>query len=171
VSLDTLWAGWRSIYVDSATATGPPSAEEAACLFCRLQQGADDEMLVLERTPHTFTVMNAYPYTNGHVMVAPLRHEASLAGLSAPGEGPEMFAALQRAETAIRRAYEPHAINVGANLGHAAGAGVPGHVHLHALPRWSGDTNFMTAIANTRVMPESLRSSWERLRAAWPSVA
>ncbi len=169
MSLDTIWAGWRSTYIDSAVATGPPSPLASDCLFCGLQRGADDEMMVLERTAHTFTVMNAYPYTNGHVIVAPLRHEASLAGLSGD-EGPAIFAALQRAETAIRRAYDPHAINVGANLGHAAGAGVPGHAHLHALPRWSGDTNFMTAIANTRVMPESLRASWDRLRTQWPAA-
>jgi ATP adenylyltransferase len=126
-------------------------------------------MLVLERSDTTFTVMNAYPYTNGHVMVAPLRHVADLDEVDG-AEAAELMAAIRRAVVAIRAVYRPHGMNVGMNLGRSAGAGVPGHLHAHVLPRWDGDTNFMTAVAGVRVMPEALDSSWSRLRAAWPEA-
>jgi ATP adenylyltransferase len=136
-------------------------------LFCELQDLPDDEALILERTEHTFTVMNAYPYTSGHVMVAPLRHEATLVGLS-PAEAASVVWATQRANATIDGVYGPEGHNVGANIGRAAGAGVPVHLHVHVVPRWSGDTNFMTSVAEMRVLPEGLRVSYEKLRAAWP---
>ena len=111
--------------------------------------------------------MNAYPYASGHVLVLPLRHTGSLAELTAE-ESAELWSATQASVAAIEAAYEPDALNMGANLGRAAGAGLPSHVHLHVLPRWSGDTNFMTAVAGTRVMPETLQLSWKRLTDAWP---
>lgn len=161
--LDRLWAGWRSEYVEGVAAEAPTDQ----CLFCGLQQLADGEGLVLERTATTFTVMNAYPYTSGHVMVAPLRHEATLVGLTAE-EAAEVMHAGQRASAALAAAYRPDGLNLGANIGRAAGAGVPGHVHVHVLPRWGGDTNFVTTVADARVLPESLRSSYDKLRASWP---
>lgn len=162
MALDHLWAGWRSEYIESAT-----KAPRGECLFCALAGMDDAEAMILERTDLTFTVMNAYPYTSGHVMVAPLRHEGMLAALSAD-EAAALMLGVQRASIAIDAAYSPEGQNAGLNLGRAAGAGVPGHLHAHVLPRWGGDTNFMTAVAEVRVLPESLRAGYDKLRAAWP---
>jgi ATP adenylyltransferase len=166
MSLDRLWAGWRTNYIDGV-ATQPPSEDDHECLFERLAREADDEALVLARNEHAFAVMNAYPYTSGHLMVAPLRHESTLAGLSR-GEAASVMQLVQDANAAVLAAYSPDGVNVGANIGRAAGAGIPGHVHVHVLPRWSGDTNFMTTIAEARVLPEPLTKSYEKLIAAWP---
>jgi diadenosine tetraphosphate (Ap4A) HIT family hydrolase len=114
-------------------------------------------------------ILNAYPYTSGHLMVMPVRHTADLETL-APGEAAALMEGLQAGVSALKAAYRPDGVNVGANLGKAAGAGVPGHLHLHALPRWTGDTNFMTTVAETRVLPEALSVSDEKLRASWPRV-
>ena len=130
--------------------------------------GVGDEALVLARNEHAFAVMNAYPYTSGHLMVAPLRHESTLAGLSRE-EATAVMALVQDANVAVIAAFVPDGINVGANIGRAAGAGVPGHVHVHVLPRWTGDTNFMTTVAEARVLPEPLDASFEKLRLHWPS--
>lgn len=164
MGLDRLWAGWRSAYV-----SGMDDADsEDGCLFCTLPAIDDDEALILERTASTFAVLNAFPYTPGHLMVAPLRHEGELEGLSAD-EGAELFAALQRAVRALKEASRPHGLNLGMNLGRVAGAGVPGHFHVHVLPRWDGDSNFMTTVAEVRVIPEDLRTTWKKLRRAWPT--
>jgi ATP adenylyltransferase len=161
--LDRIWAGWRSQYVTSVANTEP----EDGCLFCTLAASDDDEeALIVERTPLSFTVMNAFPYTPGHLMIAPLRHEGEFEGLTAE-EGADIFAALQRAVRALKRASRPHGLNLGVNIGRVAGAGVPGHVHVHALPRWNGDSNFMTAVAEARVLSEDLRTTWKKLREAW----
>ncbi|HZR15298.1 MAG TPA: HIT domain-containing protein [Acidimicrobiia bacterium] len=165
-TLDHLWAGWRSAYIEGVASQ---SANDGECLFCRLQRLDDDEGLVLERTARTFTVMNAYPYTSGHLMVAPLRHVPDLESLD-PDEAAAVMHAVQRACVALRAAFRPDGLNVGVNVGRVAGAGIPGHVHVHGLPRWSGDTNFMTSVADTRVLPETLRASWAKLRAAWPET-
>ena len=162
--LDRLWAGWRSKYVADPN-TG---RDDQGCIICRLIEANDDvEALVLERAPHTITVMNLYPYGSGHLMVAPLAHVGSIEDLD-----DEVNVALARAQVraveAIRRAYEPDGINYGANLGRAAGAGIPGHLHVHVLPRWNGDTNFMTTVAEVRVLPESLRVGYDKLKAVWP---
>jgi ATP adenylyltransferase len=161
--MDRLWAGWRSDYI-SGIGQG-----EDGCLFCTLLAGEDEESLILERTPLSFTVLNAFPYTSGHLMVAPVRHEAELNGLSAD-EGAALFAGLQRATRALRDISHPDGFNAGANLGREAGAGVPGHLHFHVVPRWSGDTNFMTSVAEVRVIPEDLRTTWKKLRAVWPAA-
>lgn len=163
--LERIWSGWRAAYVTGAT--GELEGAGEGCLFCKLVELDDEEAYILERAEQTYTVLNAYPYTTGHVMVAPLRHEADVEGLT-PEEGAAVFVALQRSVLAIKKALTPEGINVGGNLGRVAGAGVPGHVHLHALPRWAGDTNFMTAIADARVLPEDLRTTWARLRDVWP---
>ena len=143
--------------------------DDTDCVFCRLAASGEpsEDNLVVWRGEQAFVVMNAYPYAAGHVLVLPLRHVSSLAGLS-PDESAELWAATQEAVATIEAAYDPDGLNVGANLGRAAGAGIPGHVHLHVVPRWSGDTNFMTAIAETRVLPETLALSWKKLNDAWP---
>jgi diadenosine tetraphosphate (Ap4A) HIT family hydrolase len=165
VSLDRLWAGWRASYIENV-ATQPPERADG-CLFERLAAEDPDTALVLARNDHAFAVMNAYPYTSGHLMVAPLAHHATLAALSRD-EAVAVMALVQDANVALERAYRPDGINVGANIGRAGGAGIPGHVHVHCLPRWEGDTNFMTSVAETRVLPESLSASWGKLKAAWP---
>lgn len=162
--LERLWAGWRAAYV-SHPDTG---RDDAGCVMCSLVHAPDDEeALVLERTPLTITVMNLYPYGSGHLMVAPVRHAASFVDLD-DDETLAMARAQVRALRAIGAAYAPDGMNVGANLGRAAGAGVPGHLHVHVLPRWSGDTNFMTAVGEVRVLPEPLTVGYAKLRAAWP---
>jgi ATP adenylyltransferase len=164
LSLDRLWADWRSAYVSNADTEN----SAAGCVLCNLVHAPDDaEALVLERTADTITVMNLYPYGSGHLMVAPVRHEAAFDDLS-DDANVAIARAQVRALRAIRLAYGPDGVNVGANLGKAAGAGIPGHLHVHVLPRWTGDTNFMTAVAETRVLPESLRAGYEKLKARWP---
>ena len=161
MALDRLWADWRSDYVATAD-TGE------GCVLCNLVNAEDDaDALVLERTEETITVMNLYPYGSGHLMVAPVRHVASFLDLD-DDETIALAQAQRRALRAIDAVYHAEGANVGANLGRAAGAGVPGHLHVHVLPRWSGDTNFMTSIAETRVLPESLRAGYDKLKAAWP---
>jgi diadenosine tetraphosphate (Ap4A) HIT family hydrolase len=172
VSLEHLWAGWRRPYIVEATArerAGTPTHDEADCVFCRLAESGppSEDNLVVWRGEATFVVMNAYPYASGHVLVLPLRHVEVLADLTTE-ESAGLWAATQAAVAAIEIAFEPDGLNMGANLGRAAGAGLPGHLHLHVLPRWSGDTNFMTAVAETRVLPEPLQLSWKRLTDAWP---
>ena len=161
MSLDRLWAGWRSAYIERVT-----TAEPDECLFCALARGDDSQLLA--REPRAFAVLNAYPYTSGHLMVAPVAHEADLDALSDDVAAALMWMT-QRATAAVKAAYRPDGVNVGMNLGRAAGAGVPGHLHVHVLPRWVADTNFMTSIAEARVLPEDLATTYERLRAAWPA--
>lgn len=164
MGLERLWADWRSAYVSSADS----DRDRDGCVICNLVAATDDaDALVLERTAETITVMNLYPYGSGHLMVAPVQHAAAFDDLD-----DEVNVAIARAQLralrAIRAAYHPDGVNVGANLGKAAGAGVPGHLHVHLLPRWNGDTNFMTSIAEVRVLPEALRTGYEKLKAAWP---
>ncbi|MFC6646690.1 HIT family protein [Granulicella cerasi] len=185
--MDRLWTPWRYAYVTGAeqktSRRGVPEALDAwpgdkHCVFCNLLAAADwaiehgmptDEaekaVWILERREHCFVVLNAYPYNGGHVMVVPYQHASSLAAV--PLEvAEEMMRLARRVERVLRAVYRPNGINMGLNLGEAAGAGVAEHIHLHALPRWSGDTNFMTVIGETRVLPEMLAESWGKLRAA-----
>ena len=162
--LERLWAGWRTGYVSDPN-TG---RDDTACVICNLIGATDDKAaLVLERATHTITVLNLYPYGSGHLMVAPISHVASLEELD-----DDALVALARAQVralrAIRAAYSPDGVNIGMNIGRAAGAGVPTHVHVHELPRWTGDTNFMTTTAEVRVLPEALSTSYDKLKAAWP---
>ncbi|MCZ7530888.1 MAG: HIT domain-containing protein [Acidimicrobiia bacterium] len=164
MSLERMWAGWRAAYVtEEAEVTGATGD-----LFERLAAADPDEALVVARDDVAFAVMNAFPYSCGHCMVAPLRRVAELEELH-DAELTSLMAMVRDATVAVKAAFHPEGINVGVNLGRAAGAGVPGHLHVHVLPRWSADTNFMTTVAETRVMPEDLRTSYEKLRAAWPS--
>jgi ATP adenylyltransferase len=171
--LDHLWAGWRSSYIESVTSGDgvtdapqePPPGEGS--LFERILGLPDDEGYVVHRGERCSTLLNAYPYTNGHVLVMPNVAVAELDALD-DATHDALWREVRAAVTAIREAYACDGVNVGLNLGRSAGAGVPEHLHVHALPRWSGDTNFMTAVAETRVMPEPLGTSYTKLRAAWP---
>ena len=157
-----LWAPWRAQYVQ-----GTGGGDGAACFLCAYgSPAADAERHVLQRWRHWYAVLNAYPYINGHLMLALKRHHEGFAGLDSD-EAAELPGALAACEAALRRAYQPHGINVGVNIGRAAGAGVVGHLHVHLMPRWVGDTNFMTSIAEARVLPESLEASRARLVAAF----
>lgn len=158
--MDTLWAGWRSGYVRSAD-----EQNEAGCLFCRLPGEDDAAALILERGPLAFSVLNRYPYTTGHLMVSQYRHVADLADLTAAEVG-GMWRLLARARLACGEAMRPDGFNLGSNLGRVAGAGVPDHLHLHLVPRWSGDTSFVTTVGETRVIPEDLNVTWRLLREA-----
>ena len=139
------------------------------CIFCNSSEPGRDE-LVLVRGRVSFVILNLYPYNNGHLMVVPNRHAPDLATLSAEEQG-ELMRLTRHAEIAITEAYAPHGINVGINLGKAAGAGVLDHLHVHLVPRWNGDTNFMTAIGETRVLPEDLQSSAAKLRPIFERLA
>ena len=172
MSLEHLWAGWRRQYIVEATErerTGGISQDADDCVFCRIAASGppSEDNLVVWRGALTFVVMNAYPYASGHVLVMPLRHVGPLSDLT-DAESDELWSASRRAAATIEKAFDPDGLNLGANLGRAAGAGLPAHVHVHVLPRWSGDTNFMTSVAETRVMPETLQLSWKRLTDAWP---
>jgi diadenosine tetraphosphate (Ap4A) HIT family hydrolase len=166
-TMDRLWAGWRSSYV-AAAGNGALAGEGS--LFRRILDSGlpDAETHVVWRGEQTFVILNAYPYTCGHVLVMPYREVGELDELT-PEEASEMWAAVHDAVAALKAAYQPEGINVGLNLGEAAGAGVPSHVHVHVLPRWNADSNFMTSVAEARVLPESLGETWAKLRAAWPA--
>ena len=158
-ALERLWAPWRMAYIGRAQ--GP-----AECLFCRVARTrADRAHLVLARRPHSFLMLNRYPYTGGHMMVAVRGHRARFAALSAE-ERADLLELVGLAERALEAEYQPHGMNFGVNAGRVAGAGFPGHLHMHVVPRWDGDTNFMAAVGETRVLPESLARTWTRLRRA-----
>jgi ATP adenylyltransferase len=150
-------------------AAGPsPSSSSAAgtCLFCRVLEARDDRRtLILQRGSQAFLILNAYPYASGHLMAVPVRHVAGLED-TRDDEMTETIALLRRGVQALQAAYRPDGFNVGLNQGRAAGAGVPGHLHFHVVPRWHGDTNFMPVIGETKVLPESLETTYERLLAA-----
>jgi ATP adenylyltransferase len=166
MGLQRLWAGWRAPYLESVTGETAPERE---CLFCGLAAADPDEALVVAREEHAFVVLNLYPYTSGHVMVAPLHHVGELE-LLPHDEAAALMHVTQRATAAVKGAYGPEGVNIGINLGAAAGAGVPGHLHVHVVPRWNADTNFMTSVAETRVLPETLDQTLARLREAWGTV-
>jgi ATP adenylyltransferase len=165
-AMDRMWAGWRSTYV-AAAGNGALAGEGS--LFCRILESGlpDEETHVVWRGRRTFAILNAFPYTSGHLLVMPYREVGELEDLTAD-EVSELWPAVHDAVAAIKAAYSPQGVNVGLNLGEAAGAGVPSHMHVHVLPRWGADSNFMTAVAEVRVLPEALGDSWRKLRAAWP---
>ena len=155
---------WRYAYIENA-------GKNPDCVFCQALASADDRApLIIHRGEHCFILLNAYPYNSGHVMIVPYAHVAEL-NLCEPGALDEMMQLAQRAETALRANYKPDGMNLGMNLGRAAGAGVVGHLHLHVLPRWIGDSNFMTVTGETRVHPEDLKTTYERLSKALASSA
>ena len=156
---ERIWAPWRLAYVKDAS---KDSADE--CIFCAKPAEEDDESnLIVHRGELCFVILNLYPYTNGHLMVAPYEHTASLPELDADTVA-EMMALGQRAMRLLERTYEPHGYNVGFNQGRVAGAGVEHHIHMHVVPRWGGDTNFMPVLADVRVMPQTLDQTYAALR-------
>jgi ATP adenylyltransferase len=156
--MDYLWTPWRYQYMEQAAAGKQPD-----CIFCdALARKNDAETLIVYRGKKTFIILNRFPYTSGHVMIVPYAHVAELS-LCEPGALDEMMELAQRAEKVFRENYKPDGMNLGMNLGRAAGAGVTGHLHLHALPRWFGDSNFMTVAGETRVHPEDLKTTYARL--------
>ena len=155
--LDRLWAPWRMTYIARA-------AKERGCLFCRTARRRDDRpQLVLARRPRAFLMLNRFPYNPGHLMVAVSRHAARFGQLDAD-ERADLMDLVALAERALAAEYRPHGVNYGANVGRVAGAGFPGHLHVHLVPRWSGDTNFMPALAGVRVIPQALEALWDLLR-------
>ena len=158
--MEHIWAGWRTEYV-----TGGDVYDDAACVLCRV---IDDGEYVVWRDELVAVILNAFPYTSGHVMVLPVRHVGEVEEIAHEEVAP-LWSAVAKAVVAIKEAYRPDGLNMGANIGRVAGAGVPGHFHVHVLPRWSADTNFMTSVAEARILPESLSTTLERLRVAWPA--
>ena len=158
--MDRLWAPWRKTYIR------PNGKKTGGCLFCRiLSQKKDAQNYILKRSSFSFAVLNIYPYNNGHVMILPNRHTSSLTALS-PGERLDLLGLMDEMIQALQREFKAQGFNVGVNLGKAAGAGIPHHIHLHLVPRWVGDSNFMTTVSKTRVISESLDSSYRTLARA-----
>lgn len=195
--MDRLWTPWRYNYITGATTPegrkGVPAelrdwpgeaGLDADCVFCNLihsvkwgiaqaggvAEGAESAGHIVARLEHGFVCLNAFPYSSGHLLLIPYRHTDSLAKLE-PVEAQEMMETAQKVERVLRAVYRPDGINLGLNLGQAAGAGVASHLHFHMLPRWFGDSNFMTAIAETRVLSETLAVTWDRVRQAFAQTS
>ncbi len=159
--MDYLWTPWRYQYITNATAN-----EKLDCIFCDAARRQDDATtLVVHRGVSSFAILNRFPYTSGHLMIVPYPHVAEISGLDT-ATLTEIMTLAQRVENAFKSLYKPDGMNFGMNLGRAAGAGIAGHVHLHALPRWIGDASFMSVAAETRVLPEDLSTTFQRLRSA-----
>ncbi|MCX7621311.1 MAG: HIT domain-containing protein [Acidimicrobiales bacterium] len=171
MGLDHLWAGWRSSYIEEVSADSSALRPDSdGSLFERILNSGepDHATFIVYRGPRCFAILNAYPYTSGHVLVMPNRAVPELEDLD-DDEHAELWSTVRDAVVAIKAAYRCDGVNLGMNLGRAGGAGVPDHLHVHVLPRWDGDTNFMTTVAETRVLPEPLSLTWSKLRRAWPS--
>lgn len=157
--MDYLWTPWRYAYVSSTEKSG-------GCVFCDAPKENDDaKTFIVHRGEHCFVILNAYPYTPGHVMVVPYAHLDELQKLP-PEAANEMIGLSQRMEGVLRGLYHPDGVNLGMNIGKAAGAGIAGHIHMHVLPRWVADSNFMSVVGETRVLPETLEVTWRRMREA-----
>jgi ATP adenylyltransferase len=158
--MDYLWTPWRYQYI---VKTGEP----VECIFCAAGKSADDQAwLVVHRGARNFVILNRFPYTTGHIMVVPYEHVATMEEAS-DDTLVELIRMARDCERHLRTVYRPEGLNLGFNIGRSAGAGIAGHIHLHILPRWTGDTNFMTVVGETRVVPEDLEITWSRLRAAF----
>ena len=161
--MDIIWSPWRYDYIKSSAPTG--EEQSSRCVFCDLASApADDEAnFILHRGAHNYIVLNIYPYISGHLLIVPYLHVAELD--QSPKEATdELMDFAKRSQTALRETYSPHGFNLGMNLGRAAGAGVAAHLHLHIMPRWIGDSNFMSTVGETRVIPEDLKTTYEKLR-------
>jgi ATP adenylyltransferase len=166
--LERIWSGWRASYVAGAPARIDTEAAGSPSVFRQiLESGAPDlDTHIVHRGDTCFVIANIHPYTSGHVMVVPYREVADLLELT-DAETVDLWATVTATVEVVRRAYRPDGLNVGLNLGRPAGGSVPSHLHVHVVPRWTGDSNFMSAIANTQTLPESLSATAERLRTAW----
>jgi ATP adenylyltransferase len=160
--VDRLYTPWRYDYIKGSS--GEKTGTGSSCVFCTLAAREDDEStFILHRARRNFVVLNVYPYVSGHLMIVPFEHTADFAAL--PKEtSDEMMDLAKRAQGILEEVYHPHGFNLGMNLGQAAGAGVSDHLHLHVLPRWTGDSNFMTTVGETRVIPEDLKTTYDKLR-------
>ena len=155
--MNHLWSPWRMEYIDKHN-------KEEGCVFCNAQSKSDSaENLIVHRGEHAYVILNRFPYTSGHLMVIPFAHKPNLEELD-PETRAEMMELTSRCTTVLMNTYRPQGFNVGVNIGEAAGAGVLGHVHIHIVPRWNGDTNFMSSVGGTRVLPEALEDTWKRVR-------
>lgn len=155
--MEYLWSPWRMTYIENAD-------KEEGCIFCNAPAREDGPgNLIVSRGKLAYVILNRFPYTSGHLMVVPFEHQPTLEELDPPTRS-EMMELTSRAMAVLRKVYSPQAFNMGANIGEAAGAGVKEHVHIHIVPRWKGDTNFMSALAGTRVLPESLEDTWRRVK-------
>ena len=166
--LEHLWNGWRATYVGNVPAPDAATEPDGSVFTQILASGlSDEEANIVWRGRHCFAILNAFPYSTGHLMVLPYREVADLEALD-DSESTEMWAAVTDAVRAVKAAYRPEGVNVGINLGRPAGGSVSQHLHVHVVPRWTGDSNFMTAVANTRTLPEPLADTARRVRDAWP---
>jgi ATP adenylyltransferase len=157
-----LFSPWRMKYIQNSD-----KDQDRGCIFCSAMSKPDNhENLVISRGKTAFALLNLYPYTSGHMMIAPVDHKANLEELS-PDSRAEMMELVSQCIIVLKHVYNPQAFNVGANIGEAAGAGEPGHVHIHIVPRWAGDTNFMSTVGEVRVLPETIQQTYSRVRAAW----
>ncbi len=165
--LERMWNGWRATYVASV---GPPPEPGQGSVFTQILRSGlpDDETNIVHRGAHSFAILNAFPYGTGHTLILPYREVADLEDLDA-AETADLWATVTATVRAVKAAYRPEGVNVGINLGRPAGGSVSEHLHVHVVPRWTGDANFMTAIANTRTIPEALVDTASRLRRAWPT--
>lgn len=155
-----LWSPWRMTYISN-------NKKESGCVFCNAQAKADNaKNLIAYRGKFSYVILNRFPYTSGHLMVIPFAHVSTLEELDAETRA-EMMELTTRCMAVLRELYKPHGFNMGANIGEAAGAGVLGHVHIHIVPRWAGDTNFMSSVGETRVLPESLEETYKRVEKAF----
>jgi ATP adenylyltransferase len=154
--MEHIWSPWRYRYITTAD-------REPGCVFCRILQGEDEKNFVVHRAKHNFVVLNLFPYTSGHLMIVPYEHIASLAEVSSEVTA-EMMELAKQSQIAIETEYNPDGFNIGMNLGRSAGAGVADHLHLHVVPRWAGDANFVSIIGETRVLPEELSTTFEKLK-------
>jgi ATP adenylyltransferase len=158
--MNYLWTPWRSTYMKQ-------NRDSGGCIFCDAARGSDDqESLVVYRGQHCFVILNRYPYTSGHLMVAPYLHVSRLSQTDEAASG-EMMHLTRFAEKALGLVYSPDGVNLGMNMGEAAGAGIEQHIHMHVLPRWKGDANFMTSVGQTRIIPEVLSETWGKLHGAF----
>lgn len=157
--MDRLWNPWRYQYVTREKSDG--------CIFCDLPKvDNDEETLIVHRGRFNYVILNRYPYTTGHLMVVPFHHTDSLQGIDDP-TADELFSLIRTADRKVREIYRPKGVNVGMNLGEAAGAGIAEHIHMHLLPRWIGDANFLTVIGETRILPEELSETYRKLKSIW----
>jgi ATP adenylyltransferase len=163
--VDRIWSPWRMEYIESHR----DDEAEGGCVFCAVLQGDSREHRVLERRDLAFVTLAKYPYNPGHLLVLPKRHVGEIEEVK-PDEAAEIFELTQRSIRVLREASEPHGFNVGLNLGRVAGAGIPDHLHWHVVPRWGGDTNFMPVVAETRVLPELLEQTYEKLAPRFRSL-